>query len=168
MRDDNPNFRAGDKIQVEVVSFGPLGASVEVIGLGHGDDADLLSADEEPYGTGLILQKEIAYFRQSRNSVDVVRGEVVPAYIQNVREDGKIDVGLRVYGGKAKSQEVGSVIMERLNGTTGGSLPIGDKSSPEEISKEFPGVSKSAFKNAVGSLYKKGLIQPLPNSITLK
>jgi predicted RNA-binding protein (virulence factor B family) len=163
-----PRFGPGDKVQVEVVSFGPLGASVEVIGKGHGEDADLLPADAEPYGTGLILQKEISYFRSARNNVDVVRGEVLPAYIQNIREeDGKMDIGLRAFGGKAKSKEAGDQIMDRLNFIEGGILPIGDKSSPEEINKQFPGVSKASFKKAVGALYKKGLIKPSHNSITL-
>ena len=54
-------FQKGDQIQVEVVNFGPLGASVEVIGLGHGDDVQLLPADApEAYGYGLNLQKEIS------------------------------------------------------------------------------------------------------------
>ena len=163
---DVQSFRAGDQVQVEVVSFGPLGASVEVVGLGHSKDAELLPADQEPYGFGLILQKEIAYFRQGRNNLDVVLGEILPAYIQNVRDDGKLDLGLRVYGGKAKSQEVASMIMDRLSVYP--ELPVGDKSKPEEINKEFPGVSKTAFKKAVGALYKKGLIVPSAQSIKLK
>ena len=141
-------------------------ASVEVIGLGH-DASKVISADENPFGTGLILQKEIHFFRQGRGNLDVVRGEVLPAYIQNVREDGKIDLGLRVFGGKAKSQETGAMIMERLKSEPDGVLPIGDKSSPADINSEFPGVSKSQFKKAVGALYKQGLIVPSPDSIRL-
>ncbi len=83
--DTFPSFQVGDKIQVEVISFGPLGASVGVVGIGHGDSVPLLPVDAEPYATGLILQQEIAYFRQSRGNVDVVRGEVLPAYIQKIR-----------------------------------------------------------------------------------
>ena len=141
------SFRPGDKIQVEVVNFGPLGASVEVIGLGHGDDAPLLPVDAlEAYGYGLILQKEISYFRNARNNVDVVRGEILPAYVQKVRaEDGKLDISLRGYGGLAKSTDAGTQILERLK-EMGGQLDIGEKSSPQEINDEFPGVSKSVFK----------------------
>ena len=163
---DAPRFRPGDSVMVEVISFGPLGASVEVIGIGH-DSQKIISVEEDPYGTGLILQKEISYFRQSRENVDVVRGEILPAYVQNVREDGKIDIGLRVYGGKAKSQEVATMIMEQLKLAPDGILNIGDKSPPAEINKVLPGVSKSSFKKAVGGLFKQGLITPSPNSITL-
>jgi hypothetical protein len=160
-------FRPGDMIQVEVVSFGPLGASVDVIGLGH--DGELLPPDaEEPYGRGLVLQKEIAYFRQARGNVDVVRGEILNAHVQNVREeDGKLDISLRSYGGKAKSEEVGDMILDRLKWTPGGVLNIGEKSSPKEIAQEFPGVSKSVFKKALGGLYKKSLVKPGPDTIEL-
>jgi len=190
--DNNPasatttNFRPGDKIQVEVTSFGPLGASVDVIGIGHGEDVPLLEPEERPYATGLILQKEIAYFRSARGSIDVVRGEILPAYVQSIREveisdddeeeeeedDGspppiKLDICLRSFGGKAKSEEVGAMILERLEATDDGILDIGEKSSPVEINREFPGVSKSVFKKALGGLYKKRLVQPGPDSVEL-
>mmetsp|Transcript_4711 Transcript_4711/g.5045 ORF Transcript_4711/g.5045 Transcript_4711/m.5045 type:complete len:245 (-) Transcript_4711:114-848(-) len=168
--DDIPaTFKPGDNIQVEVIQFGPLGASVEVIGLGHGDDVPLLPPDApEPYGLGLIIQQEIKYFRESRNFVDVVRGEVLPAFVQNVREeDGKLDITLRSYGGKAKSTEVGAVILDRLKEMPDGRLNIGEKSSPAEINQEFPGVSKSVFKKALGGLYKKGLVKPGPKATEL-
>jgi hypothetical protein len=83
--DATPSFQVGDQIQVEVISFGPLGASVSVVGIGHGGDVNLLPVDAEPYATGLIVQQEIAYFRQSRDNVDVVRGEVLPAFVEKVR-----------------------------------------------------------------------------------
>jgi hypothetical protein len=103
-------LRAGDKIQVEVLSFGPLGASVEIVALGHDPD-DVPAAEPESgggfggqgaIGRGLVLQREIGYFRQARNNVDVVRGEILPAYVERVRDDGSVDVSLRSYGGRAK------------------------------------------------------------------
>jgi predicted RNA-binding protein (virulence factor B family) len=159
-------FNVGDPIQVEVISFGPLGASVSVVGLGH--DGELVHVDGEPYAYGLILQKEIAYFRQARDNVDVVRGEVLPAYVQKVRlEDGKLDIGLRAFGGKAKADQINDQILKKLEASSDGTLPVGDKSTPVEINYEFPGVSKAVFKKAVGALYKKGLVAPSPNSISL-
>ena len=161
-----PNFRRGDSIQVEVVSFGPLGASVDVVGIGHSPDS-VIAETEPPLGQGLVLQREIHYFRQARNNVDVVKGEVIPAYVEKVREDGRMDICLRKPGGKAKAEDVGKLILERLEWNPTGRLQVGDKSSPEDISKEFPGVSKGAFKKAVAALYKKGLVQPGPGSIEL-
>jgi len=172
-----PDFRPGDKIQVEIVSFGPMGASVDIVASSHNPDR-IIPASQAPLGQGLILQKEISYYRQGRGGVDVVRGEVVPAYIEKVREvtdwDAKqgqhvqkFDICLRQYGGKAKTASVATQIMERLEFTLGGEIPIGDKSSPDLIAEEFPGVSKVAFKRAVSSLYKQGKVQPGPHSITL-
>ncbi|KAL3928390.1 MAG: hypothetical protein SGARI_005046 [Bacillariaceae sp.] len=111
---------------------------------------------------------EIAYFRQARDNVDVVRGEILPAYVQNVREeDGKLDISLRRYGGKAKSEDVGARILERLEWAPNGVLNIGEKSPPKDIADEFPGVSKGVFKKALGGLYKKSLVKPGPDTIEL-
>lgn len=162
---DEPSFQPGDRILVEILSFGPLGASVAVIGDSH-DDASLIDENEPALGRGLILQREISYFRQARGNVDVVVGEVVPAYVERVREDGKLDVSLRAFGAQAKADELSTRILERLE-ASGGMLKIGDKSAPEEITREFPGVSKSSFKRAVAGLYRQGKVQPAPHSITL-
>ena len=164
--DTASNFRRGDSVQVEVISFGPLGASVHVVGMGHSPD-NLIPESQPPLGNGLVLQKEIHYFRQARNNVDVIKGEVLPAYVEKVREDGKLDICLRTPGGKAKADEVGKLILERLEWAPNGILPVGDKSSPEMIGKELPGVSKGTFKKAVAALFKKGLVQPGPESIEL-
>lgn len=46
-------------------------------------------------------------------------------------------------------------------------MNVGDKSTPEEINAIFPGASKSAFKKGVAALYKRGLVTPGPNSVSL-
>jgi predicted RNA-binding protein (virulence factor B family) len=99
---------------------------------------------------------------------DIRRGLLIHSVIFIRRdEDGKLDIGLRAFGGKAKADEVSSMILERLQSTSGGTLPVGDKSSPSEINEEFPGVSKAVFKKAVGALYKKGLVSPSAKSTAL-
>eukprot|EP00547_Thalassionema_nitzschioides_P000784 CAMPEP_0194217572 /NCGR_PEP_ID=MMETSP0156-20130528/21654_1 /TAXON_ID=33649 /ORGANISM="Thalassionema nitzschioides, Strain L26-B" /LENGTH=234 /DNA_ID=CAMNT_0038946657 /DNA_START=35 /DNA_END=739 /DNA_ORIENTATION=+ len=161
-------FQTGDPIQVEVIQFGPMGASVDVVGLGHDPNA-LLDESEPPLGQGLILQKEISYFREARDNLDVVRGEVLPAYVEKVRpEDGKLHIALRQVGGKAKAESVGKMIVDELRANASGTLTIGDKSTPADIAQVFPGVSKGAFKKAISALYKKGIVKPGPNSVELK
>ena len=157
-------FKKGDPVQVEVVSFGRLGATVEVVGIGHSPDG-LIGEDDPPLGVGLILQREIHYFREGRKGVDVVTGEVLPAYVEEQRDDEKLNVSLRPPGGKAKATEVSKQILDHLSWSR--SIALGDKSSPEEISLLFPGVSKVAFKKAVAALYKKGLVKPGPYTISL-
>lgn len=153
-------FRKGDLIQVEVVRFGPLGASVEIISHNSHSEEDLIPEDEEPLGYGLILQSEIAYFRASRGGTDVVRGEILPAYVDWERNDGKVDITLRRPGGKGKAEDLGQIIMKKLKESDNDEIPIGDKSSPEDINKFLPGSSKASFKRAVASLYKQRLVQP--------
>jgi predicted RNA-binding protein (virulence factor B family) len=67
----------------------------------------------------------------------------LPAYVQKVRDDGKLDVELRSFGGKQKSLEVSELIIDYLECSEDGVLNVGDKSSPEDINTEFPGVSKT-------------------------
>ena len=78
--------------------------------------------------------------------------ETVEAYVKMVRPDGKIDLTL---GDKAvnRVRELSDEIMERLK-NSGGSLPYGDKSSPDDIKAEFK-CSKRDFKQAIGRLYKE-------------
>lgn len=161
-------FHRGDKIQVEVVQFGRLGASVEVIGHNSHLEKDLIPEGQEPLGYGLILQKEIKYFRAARNEVDVVTGEVLPAYVEQVRpEDGKLNISLRVPGMKAKSSDLAEVVIASCRASANGVIDVGDKSTPEEINSVFPGASKAAFKRAVSTLYKARLVEPGPYSIRL-
>lgn len=163
------DFSQGTPIVVEVLSFGPLGASVHVIGLSHNPES-ILPENEPPLATGLILQKEIQYYRQSRGNVDVVLGEVLPAYVERVRDtEGvvpKLDICLRVVGGRAKTEEASVRILERLE-ELGGELPIGDMSPPEAIAREFPGMSKNTFKRTVGTLFDQKKVWPSANSIRL-
>lgn len=74
-------YKRGQLIEVKVVSFGPMGASIVLTG-----DSDR---------RGLILQKELAMFRDRRDRQEVTLGEVLGAYVERVRETGNIDVSLR-------------------------------------------------------------------------
>lgn len=170
------SFYRGQLIQVEVSRFGKLGASVDIIGLGHGAN-DLIGDEDPALGTGLVLQSEITYFRRSRGMVDVLVGEVLPAYVENLRENKNvdetvagrrllIDVSLRPPG-NAKAMNLANEIMDRLQSAPDGTIPVGDKSAPLDIDAQFPGASKSAFKKAVSSLYRTGKVKPSPGSITL-
>ena len=169
-----PKFRRGDKIQVEVISFGPIGASVDVIAHQTHDPSDCIPPDEPALGRGMVLQREINYFRRGRGGVDIVKYETLPAYVEKVRElefdDGveiRLDVSLRPPGGKAKANDLGEQILQKLQDSADGVLEVGDKSTPEQINEIFPGASKSAFKKGISALYKRGLVKPGPKSVTL-
>jgi CvfB-like winged helix domain len=181
----NLDFSPGTEITVEVVSFGPMGASVNVIAVGHNiPDEQLPPEDEPPLAKGLILQKEIHLFRQGRANVDVSRGEILNAYVERIRDAPeassasttaaataavpKLDICLRAFGAVAKANEASVLILAKLNELPAGStLPIGDKSPHEEISRYFPGVTKTAFKRAVGNLFDQKKVWPSPFAIRL-
>ncbi len=58
------------------------------------------------------------------------------------------------------------IFMKRME-EYGGRLPFTDKVEPERIKKEF-GMSKNAFKRAVGRLLKEGRIEICEKSIEIR
>jgi predicted RNA-binding protein (virulence factor B family) len=82
-------------------------------------------------------------------------GQKLKGYIKTVREDEKIDVCLQKPG-YDKVEGIAGDILDYLK-KNNGFMPITDKTDPEMI-YQYLGVSKKAYKNAIGALYKKGLI----------
>ncbi len=78
-------------------------------------------------------------------------GQRTQGYIQQVREDGKIGLCLTPPGHERIS-EVADTILAYL-ADHGGFMPVTDKTAPEEIHALF-GISKKAYKQAIGALYK--------------
>lgn len=91
-------------------------------------------------------------------------GQKLKGYIKLVREDGKIDVSLRPNRGKYIFS-TSDKILEHLK-ESGGKSVFNDKSSPEDIKREFQ-VSKRMFKEAIGKLYKLRKIIITNNGIEL-
>lgn len=82
-------------------------------------------------------------------------GQQIEARVTDVKADGKLDLSVR---GRIPEQmdEDARIIMERIS-KNGGFLPFTDKAEPERIKAEF-GMSKAAFKRAVGRLLKQGRV----------
>jgi predicted RNA-binding protein (virulence factor B family) len=79
-------------------------------------------------------------------------GEKLKGFIKKIYDDNRIDVaiGTRGYGRvEGESEKILRMLKE-----AGGFLPYHDKSDPAEINEVF-GMSKKAFKMAVGKLYKE-------------
>lgn len=79
-------------------------------------------------------------------------GQKIDGYIRSVRPDGKIDLTINP-AGYEKVAPLKEQVLEALT-AKGGSLPLNDASTPEEIRNAF-GVSKKAFKQAIGALYRE-------------
>lgn len=92
---------------------------------------------------GLIYRNEI--FRS------LEPGQRLKGFVKKIREGNKIDISLQEQG----YDEVFTAslkILEKLKKT--GSMPLNDKSAPDEIYDQLE-MSKKVFKKAIGALYKE-------------
>ncbi len=135
-----PKYRQEQEVELFVTDETPLGYNVVVDGAHR----------------GLLYHGEIA---QPLKPGDVQRG-----YVRAVRPDGKIDVALD-RAGYVRVKPLSEQILQKL-ADAGGMMPFHDKSSSDEIRDAF-GVSKKAFKQAVGALYRKRQIEMEPGGIRL-
>ena len=87
---------------------------------------------------------------------DLRIGDVIRARVTKVRPDGKLNLAVRR---KAYLQlDADAELILKGIDEYEGVLPFDDKVSPEIIKREF-GLSKNAFKRAVGHLMKQGLVR---------
>jgi uncharacterized protein len=91
-------------------------------------------------------------------------GDRVKGYVRRLRDDGKLDVSLKPPGAAGRDEDT-RALLEALE-ASGGHLPLNDESAPREISERL-GMSKKAFKRAVGTLYRQRLVRLSPDGITL-
>lgn len=83
-------------------------------------------------------------------------GSIVHARVTGVKEDGKLDLSIREKAYLQMDEDAEFVLqaIQEFDGV----LPFDDKASPETIQREF-GLSKNAFKRAVGRLMKQGKVE---------
>lgn len=105
---------------------------------------------------GLIPSKEV--------HGNLAIGDEVTARITAIREDGKINLSpmKKAYMQMEEDAEHIIKVIEQFDGV----LPFNDKADPAVIEREF-GMSKAAFKRAVGKLYKARVIEIGEKSIRL-
>ena len=123
----------------------PYGIGDEVTGRIYefGHDFGTFVAVDDTYSAMIPSHEDVSHLHI---------GDLVTLRITNVKEDGKLDVTLRE---KAHLQmEDDAEALMRLLDAYAGVLPFTEKASPEVIKRET-GLSKAAFKRAVGHLYKE-------------
>lgn len=149
-------YERGEQIQVKIIEFiRDIGALVSIV--------DGNNNNKNNNNIGLISNQEMDYYKQIKD-VDLRIDNVLIGYVNRIREDGKVDVGLRLPS-KERSKEAEKSLLNLLKNT--GSLPIGDKSDAESIGKLLPGISKGDFKKMIGSLYKQRKIEPGPYEVKI-
>jgi predicted RNA-binding protein (virulence factor B family) len=122
-----PDYQAGDKVELTIQEKSPLGYFA------------------------IIDRKHRGLIHQSAANRPLRVGETIEGYIAALKEDDKIDLSLEPVG-YGRVTGLADRILEAAR-ENGGTLPLGDKSSPDEIRRAF-GTSKKAFKQALGALYR--------------
>ena len=132
---------------------------------GVGDKVDLIIADKTELGfKAIINNKHWGVLFESEVFGEMGIGKKVKGYIKQVREDGKLDLGLTKVG-YGKVDALAERVLQTLRQHQG-VLALSDKSTPDQIAKIMK-MSKGNFKKSIGQLYKKGLIVIEDNSIRL-
>lgn len=91
-------------------------------------------------------------------------GEVIQARVAQRKRDGRLILSIKDRAFLYIDEDA-EMILDLLEDNDG-ELLLGDKSDPEKI-KEITGLSKSAFKKAIGKLYKEKNIRLYPEKIQL-
>jgi predicted RNA-binding protein (virulence factor B family) len=132
----------------------------------EGDSVELLIWNKTPLGYNAIIGKEHSGIIYSNEVFQpLTTGDKITGYIKHIRPDGKTDLALQK-SGMAHVDEMAERILHTLR-ENNGYIGLTDNSSPENIYERF-GMSKKAWKKAVGTLYKARKIDITPNGIRLE
>ena len=128
----NPPYEAKDEVSGRIYEFG------------------------HDYGTFVAVDdKYSAMIPRHEDTRNLRIGDVISARVTSVKEDGKLDITMKKKIDEQMDEDADKVmsVIESYAGV----LPFSEKASPEVIFRET-GLSKAAFKRAVGRLYKNRLI----------
>ena len=131
-----------------------------------GDEVEILVALANPLGYRVIINNKhwgMIYTNQIFERVEI--GDRRKAHIVRITEDNRIDVSLQRQGFDEVKDAADKLV--NLLQENEGTLPVGDKSDPEEIRRRTH-MSKKVFKRAVGTLLKQGKIEVNDTRIVLK
>ncbi|MCD8021649.1 MAG: S1-like domain-containing RNA-binding protein, partial [Lachnospiraceae bacterium] len=121
------------------------------------DVSGLVYELSENFGTFVAVDDKYSALIPRKEGVTGLKvGDRIRARVTNVKEDGKLDLSIRE---KAYLQinDDAEMILEVIE-EYAGVLPFDDRVDPEIIRREF-GLSKNAFKRAVGHLMKEGRVE---------
>ena len=128
---DLDDFARWQEVDLEIYAFTDLGMKVAI---------------NDEY-SGLVYGNQVYEHYEE--------GQKLKGYILGIRADGRIDVSLQPDKGRHVHSTFEKILKHLKD--SGGKSQFGDKSSPEDIKREFQ-ISKKVFKQAIGGLYKQGKI----------
>ncbi len=122
-------YVAGDEVQGRIYEFG--------------HDFGTFVAVADKYSGMIPRHEDMSAYRI---------GDVITARVTVVKEDGKLDLTMRKPAYKQMDEDAEALLS--LIDSYAGILPFTEKADPEVIRRET-GLSKNAFKRAIGHLYKE-------------
>ena len=139
MLSTKPPYTVGDEVEARIYEFG--------------HDFGTFVAIEDKYSAMIPKHEDTSKYRI---------GDILMVRITGIKEDGKCDVTIR---DKAyiQMEDDAEAILDLLD-SYAGVLPFSEKASPEVIKRET-GLSKAAFKRAIGRLYKERKISLVDGKI---
>mgnify|MGYP002525999511 FL=1 len=133
--------------------------------LRHGDSVDCLIWQKTDLGFKAIIDNRYQGQLYDNQVFQPLRtGDRLTAYIDHVRQDGKIDLTIQPTG-RQHTLDFAEVLLRYLY-ENNGRCDLGDKSPAELIADRFK-VSKKAYKKAIGDLYRRRLITISDEGIAL-
>lgn len=176
MREMNGPLNPGDRVVVQVVLDPQSDRLIATARLNRrldrtaphyheGESVNLLVASKSPLGYNMIVNhahRGLIYLNEVPGTLQI--GQQVRGYVRAIRPDGKLDLALGQAGHRRigeMSERVMAILTEK-----GGRMPYHDNSLPEEIREVF-GMSKKAFKQAIGTLFRERRIVIEPTGIRL-
>ena len=133
--------------------------------LQHGAEVDILVWQKTDLGFKVIVNNKFqGLVFENQIFQPLHSGMKLKAFVDHVRQDGKIDIVLQ-QSGRQQTLDFAEVLLRYLY-ENDGFCNLGDKSPAELIYDRFQ-VSKKAYKKAVGDLYKRRLITIADDGIRL-
>lgn len=133
--------------------------------LQHGTAVDCLVWQKTDLGFKVIINNRYQGLVYDNQVFRPLRtGDRVTAYVDHVREDGKIDITLQPTG-RQHTLDFAETLLRYLY-ENGGHCELSDHSPAELIADRFK-VSKKAYKKAIGDLYRRRLITIEDDGISL-
>lgn len=129
MLSKKPPYQVGDEVEARIYEFG--------------HDFGTFVALEDKYSAMIPRHEDVKNYRI---------GDVIMVRITGIKEDGKCDVTIRDKA-YVQMEDDAEALLDLID-SYAGVLPFTEKASPEVIKRET-GLSKAAFKRAVGRLYKE-------------
>jgi predicted RNA-binding protein (virulence factor B family) len=119
-----------------------------------GQQVDLLVASESEIGWRVIVNgRHWGMLYKNQLFAPVRVGDRLVGFVRRVTEDKRIDVAIQKQGYDEVKDAAGRLL--ELVKERGGVLPLGDRSSPEDVARQTA-MSKKVFKRALGMLMKRG------------